>query len=111
MAAIALSVVTFAGRFVLSPGVMNGTSWLALLSSALFQVATVAGALLVVHDCDRRQRRYLEIHRSLAGWETELRALRTWPPVIQVVGRIERALLVELIEWRSLLQNRKMPRN
>ena len=111
MAAIALSVVTFAGRFVLSPGVMNGTSWLALLSSALFQVATVAGALLVVHDCDRRQRRYLEIHRSLAGWETELRALRTWPPVIQVVGRIERALLVELIEWRSLLQNRKMPRS
>jgi len=111
IAAIVLTVGTFAGRFFLQPGAMAASSWLALLSSALFQVATVAGALLVVHDCDRRQRRYLEIHRALAGWEKELRALRTWPPVIQVVGRIERALLVELIEWRSLLQNRKMPRN
>jgi hypothetical protein len=31
--------------------------------------------------------------------------------VIQVVSRVERALLVELIEWRSLLQNMKMPRD
>ncbi len=85
--------------------------WLPLVASALFQVATVAGALVVVHDCDRRQRRYLELHRSLAEWERELRAVHTWPPALQVVDRIERALFVELLEWRSLLQNRKMPRS
>jgi hypothetical protein len=109
--AISLTVGTFAAGFFVRPGTVEEAAWVALISSALFQLATVAGALLVVHDCDRRQRRYVELHRSLAGWETELRALRTWPPVIQVVGRIERALLVELIEWRALLQNRKMPRN
>jgi hypothetical protein len=66
---------------------------------------------VVVHDCDRRQRRYLELHRSLAEWERELRAVHTWPPALQVVDRVERALFVELLEWRSLLQNRKMPRS
>ena len=65
-------------------------------------------------DCgrsERRERRYQEIHRSLADWEIELRAFHTWPPVIEVVSKIERALLVELLEWRSLLRNMKMPRN
>ena len=90
---------------------MSTSTWLPLVASALFQIATVAGALLVVNDCDRRQRRYLEIHNFLANWEMELRAFHTWPPVIQVVNKIERALLVELLEWRSLLQNTKMPRN
>lgn len=89
----------------------SGKSWLPLVASALFQVATVAGALLVVNECERRERRYKEIHRSLADWEIELRAFHTWPPVIEVVSKIERALLVELLEWRSLLKNMKMPRN
>jgi hypothetical protein len=90
---------------------VSGGAWLSMVSSALFQLATVAGALLVVNECERRERRYQEIHRSLADWEVELRAFRTWPPVIEVVNKIERALLVELLEWRSLLQNMKMPRN
>ncbi len=90
---------------------LTGQSWLSLVASALFQFATISGALLVVKDCDRRQRRYLELHRALADWQSELRAFHTWPPVIEVVSKIERALLVELLEWRSLLQNRKMPRN
>ncbi len=112
IAAILLSLWTFGGRSLLKTShALAGGSWLPLLASALFQIATVAGALLVVNDCDRRQRRYLEIHNSLANWEMELRAFHTWPPVIQVVNKIERALLVELLEWRSLLQNTKMPRN
>ncbi len=112
IAAILLSLWTFGGRSLLKTShALAGGSWLPLLASALFQMATIAGALLVVNDCDRRQRRYLEIHNSLANWEMELRAFHTWPPVIQVVNKIERALLVELLEWRSLLQNTKMPRD
>jgi hypothetical protein len=110
--AIVLSIWTFAGRSVLKlQDVGSWNAWLPLVASALFQGATIAGALLVVNDCDRRQRRYLEIHESLANWELELRAFITWPPVVHLVNKIERALLVELLEWRSLLQNTKMPRN
>jgi hypothetical protein len=109
VAAIAITAWTFAEGTLLHHA--GGVWWLPLVASALFQVATVAGALVVVHDCDRRQRRYLELHRSLSGWERELRAVHTWPPALQVVDRIERALFVELLEWRSLLQNRKMPRS
>jgi hypothetical protein len=112
IAAILLSLWTFGGRSLLKTShAVSGGSWLPLVASALFQIATIAGALLVVNDCDRRQRRYLEIHNFLANWDVELRAFHTWPPVIQVVNKIERALLVELLEWRSLLQNTKMPRN
>ncbi len=112
VAAVLMSLWTFGGRSLLktSHAVSSG-SWLPLVASALFQIATIAGALLVVNECDRRQRRYLEIHNSLAQWEIELRAFHTWLPVIKVVNKIERALLVELLEWRSLLQNTKMPRN
>ena len=109
--AIVISAWTF-GRSLFKPShIAFGRIWLPLLASALFQVATVAGALVVVHDCDRRQRRYDEIRRSLARWEVELEAFHTWHPITQVVNNIERALLVELLEWRALLQNRKMPRN
>jgi len=112
IAAIVMSIWAFGGHTLLKRShAVSGGSWPPLVASALFQIATVAGALLVVNDCDRRQRRYLEIHNFLASWETELRAFHTWPPVIQVVNKIERALLVELLEWRSLLQNTKMPRN
>jgi hypothetical protein len=107
--AVALTAWTLASDRMLRHA--GNAWWLPLAASALFQVATVAGALVVVHDCDRRQRRYLELHRSLAEWERELRAVHTWPPALQVVERIERALFVELLEWRSLLQNRKMPRS
>ena len=110
--AIVMSAWMFVGRslFKATPTASGGV-WLPLLASALFQVATVAGALVVVHDCDRRQRRYDEIRQSLARWEVELEAFHSWHPVIQVVNNIERALLVELLEWRALLQNRKMPRS
>jgi hypothetical protein len=110
--AILLSVWMFGSRSLLKVSYqVSGGAWLSMVSSALFQLATVAGALLVVNECERRERRYQEIHRALADWEVELQAYRTWPPVIEVVNKIERALLVELLEWRSLLQNMKMPRN
>ena len=112
ISAILISGWVFVGHTLLKINTgLTGQAWLTLVASALFQFATVSGALLVVKDSDRRQRRYLELHRSLADWESELRAFHTWPPVIEVVSKIERALLVELLEWRSLLQNRKMPRN
>jgi len=34
--------------------------------------------------------------------------LRTWPSVLRVAGQIERALLAELIEWRSLIRNQRL---
>ena len=80
---------------------------LALGASIAFQVATVAGALLAVNDCDRRKERYRELHQQLKKWDAQLEALRTWPSVLRLAGRIERALLAELIEWRSLIRNPK----
>ncbi len=106
--AIAISLWAFAGPRLVKAGT---PVWLPLVASALFQVATVVGALVVVHDCDRRERRYDELHRTLEQWQVELEAFRTWRPVMEVVAKVERALLVELLEWRALLQHRKMPRN
>jgi hypothetical protein len=112
IAAIAMSAWDFVAHFIFKSHPKSAAGLLVgLVAPALFQVATIAGALLIVKDCDRRQRRYLELHRTLADWEAELRAFRSWPPVIEVVTKVERALLVELLEWRSLLQNMKMPRN
>jgi hypothetical protein len=82
--------------------------WLALGASVAFQIATVAGALLAVNDCDRRRQRYRELHQQLRHWDAQLEALRTWPSVLRVAGRIERALLAELIEWRSLIRNPRL---
>lgn len=82
--------------------------WLSLGASIAFQIATVAGALLAVNDCDRRRQRYRELQQQLGEWDTQLETLRTWPSVVRVAGRIERALLAELIEWRSLIRNPKV---
>lgn len=79
-----------------------GKHWLALGASIAFQIATVAGALLAVNDCDRRRQRYRELHQQLGKWDAQLEASRTWLSMLRVAGRIERALLAELIEWRSL---------
>jgi hypothetical protein len=106
-ACIGLATVLNVWLFV-SPHVIGsfgpGTwkQWLALGASIAFQIATVAGALLAVNDCDRRRQRYRELHQQLGKWDAQLEALRTWPSVLRVARRIERALLAELIEWRSL---------
>ena len=93
-----------AGNF--GPGAWK--QWLTLGAAIAFQIATVAGALLAVNDCDRRRQRYRELHQLLGKWDAQLEALRTWPSVLRVAGRIERTLLTELIEWRSLIRNPKM---
>jgi hypothetical protein len=84
--------------------------WIPLMISALFQLATVAGALVVIKDCDRRQRRYRELQQWLENWSPQFNALNTWGSLLRVATRVERALLVELLEWRSLMRHAKLPR-
>jgi hypothetical protein len=81
----------------------TGRQWLAFTMSALFEVATMAGAFAAVKDCARRRRRYRELSDALRRWDAQLEALNTWNSVLHVVERIERALIVELFEWRSLV--------
>jgi hypothetical protein len=50
------------------------------------------------------------LHKKLGSWDTQIEVLRTWPSVLHVAEQIERALLAELIEWRSLIRNQKMTR-
>jgi len=106
--AAVLNVWLFASAHLterLDPGLWK--PWLALGATIAFQIATVAGALLVVNDCDRRRQRYRELHQQLGDWDAQLKTLRTWPSVLRVTAQTERALLAELIEWRSLIRNPK----
>lgn len=81
----------------------SGREWLAFSMSALFEISTMAGAFASMKDCARRRRRYRELSHALARWDTQLEALNTWNSVLHVVERMERALIVELFEWRSLV--------
>jgi hypothetical protein len=95
-------------------GVINWTPgrWkpvLALAATTGFQIATVAGALLVVNDYQRRRDRFRELHRMLTQWDKQLGLTQTWSTVLRITSMIEKALLAELIEWRSLIRNRKVP--
>lgn len=98
--------VTGAARIT---GLVRGEKWIGFAASVFFQFATVAGALLIVNDCERRRQRYRELHESLKEWDRELQALKTWPTVLQVAVKIEKALLVEILEWRSMIRHRKLP--
>jgi hypothetical protein len=82
---------------------------LALLVALFFQVATVAGSLVVVNDYVRRRDRYRELHRMLVQWDKQLELSETWPIVLRIATTVEKALLAELIEWRSHIRNRKIP--
>jgi hypothetical protein len=84
--------------------------WLALAASALFQTATVSGALLILNDAARRRQRFQQVHGWLSALATQLVSVRTWRSVLGVVDRVERVLLVELIEWKALTQNFDLPR-
>ena len=109
--ATALNVWMFAGAHV--AGSFGPGPWkhlLALGASIAFQIATVAGALLAVNDWDRRRQHYRKMYEELGKWDAQLEALQTWPSLLRVAGRIERALLAELIEWRSLLRNQRLAR-
>lgn len=106
--AVAMNLCLFAVTREMRSQVGQWKPALALVASIVFQLATVTGALLVVNDCDRRKQRYRELHLQLAKWNVELAALRTWPAVLRLAERIERALLAELIEWRSLIRNHRL---
>lgn len=82
---------------------------LALSVAALFQVATVAGSLVVINDYERRRDRYRELHRMLVQWDKQLELSETWHTVLGIATTVEKALLAELIEWRSHIRNRKIP--
>ncbi len=66
--------------------------------------------MVVIRDCDRRQRRFRELEQWLRNWRPQFDALRTLSSVLEIATRIERALLVELLEWRSLMRHAKLPR-
>jgi hypothetical protein len=110
LAIVIAGLVFITGTLFKQASLVSAKNWLSVAVSALFQLATIAGALLIVHDCDRRQRRYREFQNWLEEWDAELVNLRTWPTVLKVAVRIERALLVELLEWKSLVRNVKLPR-
>jgi hypothetical protein len=99
---IAVSCLAGGAQWLANYGLM-GREWLALTMSALFEIATMAGAFAAMKDCARRRRRYNELSHGLRRWDTQLEALHTWTSLLHVVERIERALLVELFEWRSLV--------
>jgi len=82
---------------------------LALSVAILFQIATVAGALVVVNDYVRRRDRYRELHRMLVQWDKQLELCETWPIALRIFTTVEKALLAELIEWRSHIRNQKLP--
>jgi len=87
-------------------------SWrpvLGLSAAAFFQIATVAGSLVVINDYERRRDRYRELHRMLVQWDKQLELSETWPIVLRIATTVEKALLAELIEWRSHIRNRKIP--
>ena len=82
---------------------------LVLAATSFFQIATVAGALLFVYDYQRRRERYRNLHGMLAQWDKQLELAQTWPVVLRITSLAEKALLAELIEWRSLIRHRKVP--
>jgi len=89
---------------------MPGHDALSVAISALFQISTIAIAFAMIKDSNRRKSRYQELSDWLRTWDAELESLMTWQSVLRVVGRIERALLVELLEWRSLMRHSQIGR-
>ena len=74
-----------------------------------YALATVAGSLVVVNDYVRRRDRYRELHRMLVQWDKQLDLSETWHIVLRIATTVEKALLAELIEWRSHIRNQKLP--
>ncbi len=82
---------------------------LAVSVAIFFQIATVAGSLVIVYDYVRRRDRYRELHRMLLQWDKQLELAETWPIALRIASTVEKALLAELIEWRSHIRNQKLP--
>lgn len=82
----------------------------ALATTVLFQFATVVGAMLVVYGSERRAKRYAEIVFALEESGRLFDALESWDSILQLVSKIERILLSELLEWKVLMRHRKLTR-
>jgi hypothetical protein len=41
-------------------------------------------------------------------WDKQLELSETWPIVLRIATTVEKALLAELIEWRSHIRNQKL---
>jgi hypothetical protein len=81
----------------------------ALLVAASFLIASAAGSLVVVNHYVRRRDRHRELHLMLVQWDKQLELSQTWPIALRIAGTMEKALLAELIEWRSHIRNQKLP--
>jgi hypothetical protein len=112
--AISLALLTSAW-ILLSPHLTNdplSRHWehvISLASVIFFQIATVAGTMLVVNDWQRRRQRFRSLHDLLKAWDKQLELSRTWPILLRIASKVERALLAEVIEWRSLIRNLSVP--
>jgi hypothetical protein len=107
--ALAANVWTLVDK--VAPAQLTPMQWkpaLDLTGTVLFQVATIVGALLAMNDYNRRRQRYREIERLLEQWDRQIQVAATWPVLLQIAARVERALLAEIIEWRSLIRHRKL---
>ena len=82
-------------------------SWVVLGIGLAFQAAAGTGALMVINDYHRREKRYREIRRLIEIQGQRLEQAQTWTSVLRIVKRIERTLLTEVIEWRALFQNQE----
>jgi len=103
------SVVLLIDEMGLRP-LNSGKPLLGLAATIFFQIATVAGAVLAINDYQRRRERYRELENRLNEWDKQLEIAQTWPLLLQIAGMIERALLAEIIEWRSLIRGSKLRR-
>ena len=45
----------------------------------------------------------------LVQWDKQLELSETWPAASRIATTVGKALLAELIEWRSHIWNRKLP--
>lgn len=72
------------------------------LPIALPVVAAGLMALIAINDLHRRVARYREMEHVLEAARRQLGFAQTWGSVERIVGRTERALLQEVVEWRTL---------
>lgn len=83
------------------------TSEFGLAIALALQIAAGIGAIIVINDYGRRQLRYLEMRTLILDYGKQLQQAKSWPSVLRLVILIEKALLVEVMEWRTLFKNQK----
>jgi hypothetical protein len=108
--AIIANVAVLLSSFVLKGKIFTFKSHLLLTGSIFFQIAAIAGAMFVVNDHERRRVRYRELHDLLREWDKQLAFAQTWPTLLKIAASVEKALLAEVIEWKSLILHHKLPR-